>query len=223
MAEAKQPYLNGAYYGPPIPPQNYHRPGRGSSCCGPCCLLSCLFKIIFTIVVIVGIIMLVAWLVLRPSKIKFYVVDASLTEFNLTGNNLSYDLAVNITVRNPNKRIGVYYDNIEARAYYDNILFGSTSLSPFYQGHKNTSMLNPAFQGESQMVLDSQAQSDFSTETSAGAYYVDVKLYLKVRFKVGAIKTSRVKPEVECDLKVPLVSNRNSAGGFSTTKCHFDF
>ncbi|XP_042476969.1 NDR1/HIN1-like protein 3 [Macadamia integrifolia] len=224
MAEAKQPHLNGAYYGPPIPPQTYHRPGRGPGlCCCGCCLLNCLLKIIFSIVLVLGIIVLVFWLVLRPNKIKFYVVDASLTEFNLTGNTLSYDLALNMTIRNPNKKIGVYYDRIEARAYYDDIMFGSTTLSPFYQGHKNTSMLSPSFKGDSQMSLDSQALSEYKTETSSGEYYVDVKLYLRVRFKIGKVKTSHMKPKVKCDLKVPLVSNRNSAGGFDTTKCHLDF
>ncbi|XP_043691530.1 NDR1/HIN1-like protein 3 [Telopea speciosissima] len=226
MAEAKQPHLNGAYYGPPIPPpQNYHRPGRGPGClgCCGCCLLNCLLKIIFSIIIVLGLIILVVWLALRPNKIKFYVVDASLTQFNLTGTTLRYDLALNITVRNPNKKIGVYYDSIEAKAYYDDILFGTDTLSPFYQGHKNTSMLSPAFQGESQLSLSSKALSEYNTETSGGEYYVDVKLYLRVRFKIGKIKTSRMKPKVKCDLKVPVVSNRNSAGGFGTTKCEIDF
>ncbi|GKV50596.1 hypothetical protein SLEP1_g57299 [Rubroshorea leprosula] len=116
MAE-KHSHLNGAYYGPAIPPaRSYHRHGHGSGC-GCCCLLSFLIKLIVTAVVILGLAALIFWLIFRPNIVKFHVTDASLTQFNLTSdNNLHYNLALNITVRNPNKKIGIYYDRIEANA-----------------------------------------------------------------------------------------------------------
>ncbi|XP_010246779.1 PREDICTED: NDR1/HIN1-Like protein 3-like [Nelumbo nucifera] len=224
MADAKQPHLNGAYYGPPIPPQqSYHRPGRGRGCGCGCCLLSLLFKIIITVVVVVGIAVLVLWLVFHPNKVKFHVVNASLTEFNLTGNTLSYNLALNMTVRNPNKKIGVYYDRIEARAFYDDVMFGSQTLTPFYQGHKNTTFLNPVFQGQSPLVLGTSELNDFNTDKTAASFDIDVKLYLRIRFKVGSLKTNKYKPKVKCEFKVPLVTNRSSVGGFETTRCDIDF
>ncbi|MCI32639.1 protein YLS9-like, partial [Trifolium medium] len=52
-----------------------------------------------------------------PSDIKFHVTDASLTKFNLTNNNtLDYKLEANITSRNPNKNVIVYYREITAIA-----------------------------------------------------------------------------------------------------------
>ncbi|CAN4109464.1 unnamed protein product [Withania somnifera] len=102
----------------PPPSKTYHHHGRGNSC-NPCsclfgCLCSCIFQIIFTILIILGVIALVRWLVLRPNKVKFYVTDVTLTQFDwsTTNNILHYDLAFNMTIRNPNKRIGVYYDSI---------------------------------------------------------------------------------------------------------------
>ncbi|KAF8403363.1 hypothetical protein HHK36_011465 [Tetracentron sinense] len=225
MAEASQPHLNGAYYGPSIPPkQSYHSHGRRSGCGCGCCLISFLFKIIVSVIVMVGIAVLIFWLIVRPNKVKFHVVNASLTEFNLTTNNtLQYNLALNMTVRNPNKKIGIYYDRIEARAYYDDEKFATRSLTPFYQGHKKTDLLNPVFIGESPILLGTSELADFNNEKSAGVFEVDVKLYLRIRFKVGSFKTGRFKPKIKCDLKLPLVANRNSAGGFDTTKCDFDF
>ncbi|KAL4274122.1 hypothetical protein GQ457_13G012200 [Hibiscus cannabinus] len=216
----KQHHLNGAYYGPSIPPptRTYHRPGRGSGC--GCCLLRCLLNIIITAVVIIGLAVLIFWLLFRPNRVKFHVTNVQLTEFNLTTNStLNYNLVVNMTVRNPNRRIGIYYDRIEARAYYEDQRFGTQTLTPFYQGHKNTSFLNPVFVGEQFVTLGASETSKLNQERTEGLYSIHVKLYLRIRFKLGRIKTGRFKPRISCDLKVPF----NSAATFETTRCGLDF
>lgn len=121
MAGVKRDPLKGAYYGPPSPPQRaYHRPGRGSVFfCGPGSLLTTLFNLS---TIILGVILIVAflfWLLIHPSKVKVYVEQASLTQFNLASSNtLHYNLSLDISVRNPNKKIGTYYDTLEAKAFY---------------------------------------------------------------------------------------------------------
>ncbi|KAK9290535.1 hypothetical protein L1049_008705 [Liquidambar formosana] len=66
--------------------------------------------------------------------------------------------------------------------------------------------------------------SAFEAEKSAGVYNIDVKLYLRIRFRLRKIKTGRFKPKIKCDLKVPLSSNGVSAGtSFEPTKCKIDF
>ncbi|XVF76115.1 hypothetical protein PTKIN_Ptkin13bG0239800 [Pterospermum kingtungense] len=222
----KQSHLNGAYYGPSVPPstRNYHRHGRGSGCGCGCCLLKFIFNIIITAVVVIGLAVLIFWLIFRPNRVKIHVTDVSLTEFNLTGNTLYYNLAVNMTVRNPNKKIGIHYDRIEARAYYEGQRFDTEPLTPFYQGHKNTSFLNPVFSGQQYITLGADETSEFNQDTTSGTYSIDVKLYLRIRFKVGRVRTGKFKPKVSCDLKVPLNSaNGSSAGSFKTTKCDWDF
>lgn len=219
----KQPQLNGAYYGPAIPPsKSSHRPGRGGGCAGCLCgcLFSLIFKIILTIVIIVGIAVFLFWLIVRPNVVKVHVTDATLTQFNYTGDGmLHYNMALNITVRNPNKRLGIYYDYIEARALYQDARFHSDFLDPFYQGHKNTSELNPVFKGQQAIALGADQTSELNKEKTSGVYDIDVKLYLKVRFKLGVFKTKTLKPKVHCDLRVPLAS---SGGAFQTTKCDWD-
>ncbi|XP_068664132.1 NDR1/HIN1-like protein 10 [Aristolochia californica] len=223
----EQTHLNGAYYGPPIPPRrhSYHRPGRGSSfCCGPCCLLSFLFKLIVSLIIIAGIIALIVWLALRPAKIKVHVQTAELSQFNLTnGNLLHYNLSLSVSVRNPNKRIGIYYDRLEARAFYKGHRLDSRFLPTFYQGHKNTTMLYPAFNGQQLVVLDSQDVNDFEQQRREGRFEVDVKIYARIRFKVGKVKTNHYTPDAECELRMPLTTGGSAVGGFSRTKCDIDF
>jgi len=222
----KQPHLNGAYYGPNIPPKtDYHRPGRRSGCGGGgcfCCLLKLILKIVVTIVVIVGLAALIVWLIFRPiNKINFHANNVSLTQFSLIDNqNVNYSLALDITIRNPNKKIGVYYDRIEAGAYYEDQRLKSVYITPFYQGHKNTTVLNVVFEGQ-QLLGGIQ---DFTQEKTSGIYSIDVKLYLRIRFKLGKVKSPRLRPRIECELKVPLnSSNGGASGAADTTKCHLDF
>ncbi|KAE9590796.1 hypothetical protein Lal_00023006 [Lupinus albus] len=222
--------LNGAYYGPAVPPpKSYHRPSRSSGCgccCG--CLFSLIFKIIITIVIIVGIAVFLFWLIVRPNKVKVNVTEATLTQFNYTTNNtLYYNLSLNITIRNPNKRLGIYYDYIEAQPFYHDARFDLMTLEPFYQGHKTTNELNAAFKGQHVIVLGADQISELDKEKISGVYDIEVKIYLKIRFKLGVLKTGKMKPNIDCDLKVPLTTsnNGNSIDGsaFQTTKCDWGF
>lgn len=223
----KGAHLNGAYYGPPIPPsRSYHRYGRSSSCCcGPCCLLSAILKFIVSIVVILGIIVLVLWLVLRPAQIKVHVDNATLTQFNLTNSNmLHYNLSLDISVRNPNRRVGIYYDRLEARAFFNGQRLNTVSLPTFYQGHKNTTMLYPTFNGQQLLVLNADGTSKFSQQRNDGSFEVEVKIYSRIRFRVWRIKTNRYTPDAECDLKIPLAADGGAGrDGFSRTRCDIDF
>ncbi|XP_010246801.1 PREDICTED: protein YLS9-like [Nelumbo nucifera] len=222
MFEAKETHLNGAYYGPPIPPQQSYSYRRRPVCC---CVLSTFMKVLIAICVALGITVLVLWLVLRPNKMKFYVVTADLSEFNLTnGNTLNYNLSLNMAVRNPNKRIGIYYDRLEAVASYQGERFAWDNLPHFYQGHKNTTNIPVNFHGQPVVVLDGSDILTFDAEKSSGLFYIDVKIYSRIRFKIGSIKTRRIKPEIECELRIPLSSNATTlATRFESTKCDVNF
>lgn len=227
--------LNGAYYGPSIPPprKDYHRPGRGGggcccnpfSCCCSClmnCICTCICQILCTILVIAAIVIVVLWFIFRPNIVKFYASDASLTEFDLSNNTLRYNLEVNLTIRNPNRRIGIYYDQIEARAFYRGQRFATVQLTPFYQGHKNTSDLTAEFKGQNVVMLGTKELSEYRDDKNSGRFAIDLKLYLRTRFKFAFMKLIRLKPKIGCDLKIPLSSNGTAASGnYEFTTCHF--
>ncbi|PKA58806.1 Putative syntaxin-24 [Apostasia shenzhenica] len=224
MAEPNHSPLPGAYYGPPVPPQSIYPRRRRSICCGgPRCLLCTLFKTVTTIVVILGVAALILWLIFRPNRLKVYVENATLTQFNLTGDNLlHYDLNLTVSIRNPNRKIGIYYDYVEAQSFYDGSRFGFDVLPTFYQGHKNTTTLNPAFQGQNILVGD--ALATFRRESQERFFNLEVTIYTKTRLKAGIIKTHRIKPRFNCDLRLPAPA----AGGskpppFERTKCDVDY
>lgn len=71
-------------------------------------------------------------------------------------------------------------------------------------------------------MLNAEELSELTKDTNSGIYSIDVKLYLRIRFKLGVIKTWRFKPRIECDLKVPLSAEGKSTVGFQRTKCDLD-
>ncbi|KAG7580908.1 Late embryogenesis abundant protein LEA_2 subgroup [Arabidopsis suecica] len=237
----KQPYLNGAYYGPSIPPpakahRSYDSPGFGCCCfsclgsclrCCGCCILSMICNILIAIAVILAITGFILWLIFRPNAVKFYVAEANLNRFSFDSNNnsnLHYSLDLNFTIRNPNQRVGVYYDEISVSGYYGDQRFGSVNVSSFYQGHKNTTVVLTKIEGQNLVVLGDGARTDLKEDEKSGIYRIDAKLRLSVRFKFWVIKSWKLKPKIKCDdLKIPLGSS-NSTGGFKfqPVKCDFD-
>ena len=203
-----------------------------SGCCCCCewlcgclfsCILSCIFQILCTILVIVALAAFIFWLILRPNEVKFHVTDASLTQFNFTTNNtLHYNLALNVSIRNPNQRIGFYYDTLEANAYYQGKRFDTETLTTFYQGHKNTTVVNAVFQGQQVVLLGTDEVSQFDSEKTNGVFGISLKLNLRIRPKFGWIKVWTFKPKIRCGLNVPLKSNGTSTTAFETTKCSYD-
>ncbi|KAK7380089.1 hypothetical protein VNO78_32489 [Psophocarpus tetragonolobus] len=164
------------------------------------------------------------WLII-PANVKFHVIDASLTQFNLTTDNtLYYNLKVNITVRNPNNNIIVYYRKIKAIAWYKDNDFGAMELAPFDQGHKNTTFLQAVFEGQTHIRLKPNQVAEYKQETNVGIYNdlaLDFDLTIRAKYE-RLFKTNRFDPPfIQCRrLRIPFISNtKTSPQHFSVTKC----
>ncbi|XP_057446882.1 NDR1/HIN1-like protein 10 [Lotus japonicus] len=193
--------------------------GFGSRCF--CCCYCTIYMLMFMVMIA----SIIFWIIISPSSVKFHITDASLTRFNLTSDhNLYYNFRVNITVRNPNDNIIVYYRRITAIAWYKDNDFAFFSITPFDQGHKNTTFLGPVvFEGQSVMKLGSKQLAEYAEESRMGIYTdLAVDLDLRIRAKYGRFKSSRFNPPVvQCRrLRVPLIiSNGKSPPSFNVTKC----
>ncbi|KAL5709199.1 hypothetical protein ACHQM5_019914 [Ranunculus cassubicifolius] len=185
--------LNGAYYGPSVPPQQFHHQShrRKKGC------FSIFLITITTIIVVLGIAALVAWLIVRPKEVKWYAVDADLKQFNLNNSNtLNYDLTLNMQ---GTLTKGWVFIMIELKLLF--LIKGKDSggcwgkkrrwagLPTFYQGHKNTTNLVASFQGQQVVQLNRNEIDRFTQERNNGGFEIGVKIYLRIRYKVGSIKS----------------------------------
>ncbi|XP_008241421.1 PREDICTED: protein YLS9-like [Prunus mume] len=169
------------------------------------------------------------WLIFLPQELKFTVTDASLRKFDLTNTTpnttLYYNLALNISIGNHNKKVGVYLSHIQAMANYGDKSFATVNniSTSFYQGHKSISTVRAVFEGHQVVVLEELELSRFNSERCAGVYNIDVKLGLWVKARYGKIETGCISPpSIDCQLKIPLSSSPNAryvGANFSVTDC----
>uniref|UniRef100_A0ACD5Y966 Uncharacterized protein n=1 Tax=Avena sativa TaxID=4498 RepID=A0ACD5Y966_AVESA len=172
--------------------------------CLACGLFSCLCSILVTVLVVAGILALVLYFIFRPHMIAATVDSASLTTFTLSPSSaLTYNLTVAMTVRNPNKRVGLYYDSVEALALYEDQRFGYAPLDAFYQGTEASTKVSPVFGGQQVLEGDVTA-SNFRGQQSGGAFDVEVKLNAKLRVKVWAFKVAGPRARISCPLNLPV-------------------
>ncbi|KAL1338350.1 hypothetical protein HN51_033005 [Arachis hypogaea] len=231
MADNKQPNLNGAYYGPAIPPAEpprRYRPDRSRRSCF-CCLFSVFWKILLALIVLVVIAGVIFYLVVQPRIFKFYVNDAEITQFDYNTNTtqLRYNMVLNFTAHNPNKKLSIYYDKVLAKAFFMDTQFGSadviTFMNSFRQYKKQSNAMSGVFSGQQNIFLDYSRYSQISDDKNSRSFDIYVKLYFRMRFRLGDLITRTYKPKVKCDLKVPFINGTNAFTSFTPTKCDIDF
>ncbi|CAN6691482.1 unnamed protein product [Malus baccata var. baccata] len=100
----------------------------------------------------------------------------------------------------------------------------SLSSTPFYQDHKNITIVPIVLQGQQWVKFEKRDVSRFNSETAAGVYNIRVEFYLRIRYKrVRILKKMTDLTKIYCkQVKVPLSSyNEICADGFkfNPTKC----
>ena len=186
--------------------------------CLACGLFSCLCSILISLLVTLGVLALIFYLIFRPHMIAATVDSASLATFTLSPtSSLAYNLTVAMTVRNPNKRVGLYYDNVEALAFYKDQRFGYDPLDAFYQGTEASTQLKPEFHGQ-QLLQGDVTAAQFRQDQTDGSFAINVGLNAKLRVKVWAFNVRGPKARITCMLLVPAPGATNGAT-FQPTDC----
>ncbi|GAY31912.1 hypothetical protein CUMW_280830 [Citrus unshiu] len=155
------------------------------------------------LIIVVLLIIFLFWAITRPSKPSFILQDATLYAFNLsTGpsppNALTTNLQVTITTRNPNDKIGIYYQKADVYASYRNQQISLATLLPAtYQGHKDVIVWSPFLYGNSVPVSPFVAES-LGQDLNAGMVMVNIKVDGRIKWKVGTWISGRYHLHVNC-------------------------
>ncbi|KAK9093740.1 hypothetical protein Scep_025209 [Stephania cephalantha] len=158
-----------------------------------------LFYGLSTICISVLTLVFLIWLILRPSKPHFYLKQADLYQLNVTTPHLlNSSMQITLVSKNPNERVGVYYDELGVYASYkgQQITVG-TFIPPFYQGHKDTNLLTASLIGSGLPVAPSLGY-DVSRDQTAGRLELSLRVDGRLRWKVGTWVSSRYRFTVEC-------------------------
>jgi len=170
----------------------------------------CACLLIFNFILLV--IILLVWAVLQPKKPRFVVQDASVFAFNVSvssPNFLSSNIQVTVISRNPNDKIGVYYDKLDIYAVYRNQqITYYTAIPPVYQGHKDVNVWSPFIYGTNVPIAPYNGDA-LAQDQSNGAIWLMIKIDGRVRWKVGGFVSGRYRLHVTCPAYIPF-GNRNS-------------
>ncbi|KAF5737846.1 protein YLS9-like [Tripterygium wilfordii] len=204
-----------------IPVKHAKPPKKRRSCCFKC--FCWIFSILLLLIVLIGITVGILYLVFRP-KLPDYSIDRlQITQFNLTNNNSLYaTFDVTITATNPNKKIGIYYEGgSHIRVLYIDTTLCEGSLPKFYQGHKNTTVLNVPLTGQTQNATDlfSSLQQQ---QQQTGTVPLKIRVKQPVRIKLGDLKLFEIKSYVRCKLEVDNLSANNDIS-IRNSSCKFKF
>ncbi|XP_073027570.1 NDR1/HIN1-like protein 1 [Primulina eburnea] len=154
---------------------------------------------------------LLVYLILRPTKPHFILQDATVYAFNLSpANLLTTSLQVTFSSRNPNERIGIYYDKIEVYAsYHSQQITPPTLLPSSYQGHEDTTVWSPNLNGNSVPVAPYLAAA-LKQDRLTGTELINVRVEGRIRWKVGTFISGKYHLHVNCPAYVNFDSNSNS-------------
>ncbi|CAM8951203.1 unnamed protein product [Rhodiola kirilowii] len=206
---------------PQYHPRTSKTPRRKRSCC--CRVFCWIISIIIILIVAIAITVGVLYLVFRP-KLPDYSIDG-LRVSQLTLNNdmsLYAIFNVNITATNPNSKIGIYYlGGSHLSAWYENTKLCNGSLPNFYQGHRNTTVMDVVMTGHNanatQILTKLQEQ-----EATTGNVPMSLRANVPLRIKMGKLKLMKMKFRVRCNFVVDSLT-ANTAIRITSSSCNFRF
>lgn len=177
---------------------------------------------IAAIILIVLFIVLIVWLVLRPTKPRFYLHDVTVACFNVTEGASSYSsssltvtMQATLAARNPSERAGIFYDHAVVYAEYKGLqITVPTALPVIYQGPLDTSVWSPFLSGNN-VPLPPNLGVSITQDETAGYLLVTIRVEGWIRWKAGAFITSHYHLRVRCPALLTVNGGRGSYGSSS--------
>lgn len=144
---------------------------------------------------------LLIYFILHPSKPRFFLQQANIYTLNLTSGPahvLNSSIQLTLRSKNPNNRVGIYYDELHAYASYKGQqISAESSIPPFYQGHEESNILSASLVG-SRLPVDSSFEYEVGRDQAAGKLELNLKMNGRIRWKVGTWVSGRYRVNVNC-------------------------
>jgi len=179
---------------------------RRNSCCRCfCCTICFLLALVVAIAIACG----VLYLVFQPRIPKYSVNSIKITNFSINADlTTNCQFAVNVMARNPNKKIGIYYlDNSHLTVSYSGTELCKGALPVFYQGHKNTTLLDVALSGTGAR-LSNALVSTLRKQKQKARVPLNLRAEVPVKIKLGKLKSMKIKVHVRWDLVVDRLDTK---------------
>lgn len=201
-----------------IPVMHSKPPKKKRSCLCKCFCWT--ISLLLLLIVIIAIVVAILFLVFKPKLPKYSIDGLRITQLSLgSDDSLSATFDVNITARNPNTKIGIYYEGGSSiTVFYTGTQLCEGSLPKFYQGHKNTTVLTVELTGQTQNATGLLTTLQEQRET--GSIPLTLKVKQPVRIKLGKLKLMKMKFRATCNLVVDNLDANNTIS-IKSSSCKF--
>ncbi|XP_061988181.1 NDR1/HIN1-like protein 6 [Rosa rugosa] len=197
----------------PAEPKQPEKRSSSSSCCRCICWA---LSILLLVLIIIGATGGILYLIFRPKLPSYSVNSLKISDLRL---NLDMSLYakfdVKITANNPNKKIGIYYEQGgRLSVWYTNMRLCEGALPKFYQGHQNKTVLNVALTGQNQ--YGNTLMNALQQQQQTGSIPLDLKVDAPVAIQLGTLKLRKVRILGQC----LLVADSLTANNFISIKAN---
>ncbi|XP_077211535.1 protein NDR1-like [Tasmannia lanceolata] len=154
-----------------------------------------------------GVVAFLCWVSVRPKSPTYTVVELYIpTGLNTT--TISFDLEI----YNPNKKAGIYFDNMNITLVYGNHTLDPATIESFFLGHHKIARRTES------VTADRHFWRAVFRAVSNGTAYLNVGLATKVRYQILGRMTKHYGMEMQGE--VPVGSDRKISGKRKKTKLH---
>ncbi|KAK4773048.1 hypothetical protein SAY87_028067 [Trapa incisa] len=164
-----------------------------------------IFGAIAILLLLAGLTALILYLVYRPKKPQFSVVNGAVYNLNTSIPPLiSATMQFTIITRNPNSRVSIYYDRMSAYVSYNKqAITLPLELPPLHQGKRTTVAVSPVLGGTA-VPVTAEVANGLKADKAYGVVKLRVVVMGRLRWNAGAIKTRHYGLYVRCDMMVGL-------------------
>ncbi|KAK7269980.1 hypothetical protein RIF29_22810 [Crotalaria pallida] len=158
--------------------------------------------IFLSLLFILGLITFILWLSLRPHRPRFFIQDFSIPGLAQDSGFQNAQITFNVSARNSNQAIGVYYESMGCAVVYGGQKIGSMPLLfPFYQEPKNTTVVDGVFSGAT-LTVSSERWAEIQGDRARGSVVFSLELTSVITFHISTWHSKRHRMHASCDVRV---------------------
>lgn len=165
-----------------------------------------LFYAVSTFLLSILSIIFVMYFLLHPSKPEFSLKETDVYQLspNSSPQLLNSSIQLTLLSKNPNQKVGIYYDEINVYASYKSQqITVPTTLPPFYQGHEEKNLLTVSLVGNGLPVAPSTSYQ-VAHDRTVGKLVLNLKVHGRLRWKVGTWVSRKYGFNVNCVAIMPF-------------------
>ncbi|RRT43158.1 hypothetical protein B296_00032848 [Ensete ventricosum] len=191
----------------PYRPQPKPRRSRRGLCCS-CCLWFIMLLVV--LVILAAIAGGVFYAIYRPRRPAFSVSVLRIAALNVSAaGHLSSRVDLNVTARNPNKKLIYFYDPISVSVLSGGVDIGDGSIPAFVHDAGSATVLSATTSSSAGQTLDSAAGNDLRKSSSLP---LEVDMDTEAGVKIGGLKTKKIGIKVRCaGIRAPVPKAKASA------------